>query len=352
MQFVVFMELIGTVVLPVAICLTYTLVINYAFNPPTSFSDAIPLLLLGGVLGLPAMLIIITSGKIVYLLWMVIYLLALPVWNFILPVYAFWHFDDFSWGETRKVQGEGKEIGHAGDGGQTIEVNAVPLRRWDAWEKSRLRKAKRDEKRRTDFQRAFGSAQFHNGPDGLRPIGPFTPRDSSMLDGDMGRYDSETASFISGEEDRWGLQIGHYSVDGPSHVPPPVGLFAVNDTASIYGAPTVAHDQMTAMLDEGWDDEDETSGDAAAHYQPVLSYSPNPNSSTYNVLPHSPGGLKPNFQTPSTSSHSSQASSENRPLASSTAVESWQGHAKRRSGGAEDVPNSPRRGQFNYGTRR
>jgi chitin synthase len=32
---------------------------------------------------------------------MFIYLAALPIWNFILPVYAFWHFDDFSWGETR-----------------------------------------------------------------------------------------------------------------------------------------------------------------------------------------------------------------------------------------------------------
>jgi chitin synthase len=36
---------------------------------------------------------------------MLIYLFALPVWNFLLPLYAFWHFDDFSWGETRYVEG-------------------------------------------------------------------------------------------------------------------------------------------------------------------------------------------------------------------------------------------------------
>ena len=46
-------------------------------------------------------LILITTRKVVYVAWMLIYLLALPVWNLILPVYAFWHFDDFSWGETR-----------------------------------------------------------------------------------------------------------------------------------------------------------------------------------------------------------------------------------------------------------
>ena len=32
-------------------------------------------------------------------------MLALPIWNFILPIYSFWHFDDFTWGETRKVNG-------------------------------------------------------------------------------------------------------------------------------------------------------------------------------------------------------------------------------------------------------
>lgn len=101
MQFVVFMDLLGTVVLPVAICLTYSLIVNMALSPPNSFAKAIPLLLLIAVLGLPGILILITSRKVVYIAWMFIYLLALPIWNFVLPVYSFWHFDDFSWGETR-----------------------------------------------------------------------------------------------------------------------------------------------------------------------------------------------------------------------------------------------------------
>ena len=103
MQFVVFMDLLGTVVLPVAISLTYALVVSMVFDPPNTFEKAIPLMLLVAVIGLPAVLILITTRKIVYVFWMFVYLAALPIWNFVLPVYSFWHFDDFSWGETRSV---------------------------------------------------------------------------------------------------------------------------------------------------------------------------------------------------------------------------------------------------------
>jgi chitin synthase len=104
MQFVVFMDLLGTVVLPIAISLTYMLIVSTAISPPKTFEEAIPLMLLVGVLGLPAILILITTRKVVYVLWMFIYLFSLPIWNFVLPTYAFWHFDDFSWGETRSVR--------------------------------------------------------------------------------------------------------------------------------------------------------------------------------------------------------------------------------------------------------
>lgn len=95
MQFVVFMDLVGTVVLPVALCLTYSLVVNMALNPPKTFQTAIPLILLCAVIGLPAVLILLTARKVVYVAWMGIYLLALPVWNFVLPVCAFWQMDNF-----------------------------------------------------------------------------------------------------------------------------------------------------------------------------------------------------------------------------------------------------------------
>jgi len=35
---------------------------------------------------------------------MLVYLISLPIWNGVLPAYVFWHFDDFSCGQTRKIR--------------------------------------------------------------------------------------------------------------------------------------------------------------------------------------------------------------------------------------------------------
>ena len=124
MQFVVFMDLIGTAVLPVAIALTYSVIIKSIIQPPKDFSGAIPLILLVCVLFMPGFLITLTQMRLSYVGWLIVYLIFLPVWNFILPLYSFWHFDDFSWGETRKVEGEAKQAQqHEAD----EEYNAITL---------------------------------------------------------------------------------------------------------------------------------------------------------------------------------------------------------------------------------
>ncbi|CAJ0840284.1 16971_t:CDS:2 [Entrophospora sp. SA101] len=145
MQFVVFMELIGTVVLPIAILLTYALIISMIIRPPQQFDDMIPLIMLGMLLGLPAILILITTRKLVYIGWMFVYIFALPIWSFILPSYAYWHFDDFSWGETRKVEGEEKSEDHSKKEGE-FNANNIPLKKWEDWERPILHKTKQREK--------------------------------------------------------------------------------------------------------------------------------------------------------------------------------------------------------------
>ncbi|OUM61951.1 glycosyltransferase family 2 protein [Piromyces sp. E2] len=133
MQFVVFMELIGTMVLPAAIIFTYYLIINAIFS---SQKHIFTLCLMAAIMGLPAILIALTSRKIRYILWMIVYLLALPVWNFILPVYAFWHFDDFSWGQTRVVEGEiADKSGRMNDG--KFDSTGIIMKKWEEWEKLR-----------------------------------------------------------------------------------------------------------------------------------------------------------------------------------------------------------------------
>jgi chitin synthase len=145
MQFVIFMELIGTVVLPVAIIMTFVLIATIAQGTITSFTSALPLIMLIMVLFSPALLIFITSRKLIYIAWMIVYLLALPVWNFILPVYSYWHFDDFSWGATRMVEGETKGDSHGKAEGE-FDSSKVSLKRWEDYERRRRRSVRRRER--------------------------------------------------------------------------------------------------------------------------------------------------------------------------------------------------------------
>jgi chitin synthase len=87
--------LFGTVSLPAAVVLTMYLIVSSAISGSTA---TLPLVLLVMTLILPGILVLLTTRKPVYALWMFVYLLALPIWNFALPLYSFWHFDDFSWG--------------------------------------------------------------------------------------------------------------------------------------------------------------------------------------------------------------------------------------------------------------
>lgn len=85
MQFVVIIELIGTVVLPIALAFTaYVIVIAIVRKPV----PVVSLVLLAMVLGLPGVLVVVTAHRTSYVMWMLIYLLALPIWNFLLPLNA------------------------------------------------------------------------------------------------------------------------------------------------------------------------------------------------------------------------------------------------------------------------
>ncbi|KAF9283838.1 hypothetical protein BGZ74_001841, partial [Mortierella antarctica] len=184
MQFVILMELIGTVVLPVAMILTVVLVVNLATMHIQTLAQAAPLILLVFVLAMPAILILLTTRKLIYIVWMFVYLLALPVWNFILPLYAYWHFDDFSWGETRKVAGEAKGEAH-GNADGNFDSSKVPLKRWDDYEKARVRQAKRIE--RAERQRQQGSSPYLRGVGSPSMFSVSADSKSEVLTGDLGQ---------------------------------------------------------------------------------------------------------------------------------------------------------------------
>ena len=102
--------------------------------------QVIPLILLALILGLPGVLIIITAHSPTYMVWMFIYLISLPIWNFVLPTYAFWKFDDFSWGETRKTAGEKtKKAGLEYEG--EFDSSKITMKRWAEFEREKRSRA-------------------------------------------------------------------------------------------------------------------------------------------------------------------------------------------------------------------
>ncbi|KAI8814069.1 putative chitin synthase division II class IV [Cladochytrium replicatum] len=86
MQFVIMLELVGT--------------IHARIRFPESNHPVPQLMLLLCILLAPSLLVAMSTLRLAYVYWLAIYLIALPVWNVLLPLYAFWHFDDFSWGQT------------------------------------------------------------------------------------------------------------------------------------------------------------------------------------------------------------------------------------------------------------
>lgn len=135
MQFVVFIELVGTLILPAAITFTFYVVIISIVKKPT---PVLSLVLLALILGLPGLLIVVTASRWSYLLWMLIYLLSLPIWNFVLPVNAYWRFDDFSWGDTRTIAGGDKGAGHEATEGE-FDSSYIVMRRWRDFEREKHR---------------------------------------------------------------------------------------------------------------------------------------------------------------------------------------------------------------------
>lgn len=166
MQFVVALELFGTIVLPAALIFTGILIYTIA-NPQESFvrDSLLPFGLLCVILFLPAVLILFTSRRWIYIFWMFVYLFAMPVWNFVLPVYAFWHFDDFSWGKTREVSGETKEgeDSHGKKFGQ-FDPSEISLKHWHDWEAG---SRKKHLKTLTTIPLSFG--QGYQTPPSSRP---------------------------------------------------------------------------------------------------------------------------------------------------------------------------------------
>jgi chitin synthase len=140
MRFVVFLDLLSTLVQPVIV--GYIAYLIYLLITASDIVPVMAFILLGAIYGLQA-IIFIMRRKWEMIGWMIIYILATPVFAFGLPLYAFWHMDDFSWGNTRIVTGEkGQKIVLTDEG--KFDPASIPKKKWEEfqaemWEQHTIR---------------------------------------------------------------------------------------------------------------------------------------------------------------------------------------------------------------------
>ncbi|CAK5267523.1 unnamed protein product [Mycena citricolor] len=139
MRFFVFIDLLGTLILPATVVYLFYLIIEVALG-----KQAVPIIalaMIAATYGLQAMIFIL-KREFMLVGWMIVYILSYPVYSFFLPVYSFWCMDEFGWGNTRLVIGEGKDKKVIINEDEKFDDSMIPLKKFsvaaeyeaEAWE--------------------------------------------------------------------------------------------------------------------------------------------------------------------------------------------------------------------------
>ncbi|KAH7905136.1 glycosyltransferase family 2 protein [Hygrophoropsis aurantiaca] len=136
MRFFVFLDLLGTIILPATVVYLVYLIIMVATG--SAALPEISIIMLGITYGLQALIFII-KREFMLVGWMVVYLISYPIYSFFLPVYSFWCMDDFTWGNTRVVIGEGGNKKVLMKEEEKFDESMIPLKKFsdyeaEAWE--------------------------------------------------------------------------------------------------------------------------------------------------------------------------------------------------------------------------
>jgi len=101
MKTVVYLDLVACMILPASTVYAVYLIVLVVLGK-TQFS--LLLLVLYGLLIGVQIVVFLVRSRYDFFFWFIYFtIIGVPVFYFVLPLYAFWHMDDFSWGETRKV---------------------------------------------------------------------------------------------------------------------------------------------------------------------------------------------------------------------------------------------------------
>ncbi|WVR04387.1 hypothetical protein IAU60_001389 [Kwoniella sp. DSM 27419] len=239
MRFVVFIDLVSTIVAPVTVA--YIVYLVYLIVHDGSSIPVLSIVMLAAIYGLQA-LVFVFRLRWDMIAWMVFYILAIPVFSFFLPLYSFWKMDDFSWGSTRLVVGEkGKKIVIHDEG--KFDPRSIPLKSWNDYENE-----------------LWDQDSNHSGSYLPRVKGEYNSRPSSSYDNyDGGRSRGLSPANSYGDlksHSQMGSVYGGMGLGGPPQLPyssheglmgSPMGSVAhlsmadnrsmYGDNRSIYGGP-------------------------------------------------------------------------------------------------------------------
>jgi len=131
LRFVVMIDLFATLIQPVTLIYMVYLIYYIIFSGEKL--PTISLLLILSMYGFQV-IIYLLKKQWQHVGWMIIYLMAMPLFGFYIPLYSFWHFDDFSWGNTRVVVGDGKKKEFVPEN-EKFDPSSIPTKTWDDYER-------------------------------------------------------------------------------------------------------------------------------------------------------------------------------------------------------------------------
>ncbi|ORX75918.1 hypothetical protein BCR32DRAFT_284732 [Anaeromyces robustus] len=168
LRFVVFLDLFATLTQPATII--YLLYLFYVVIARGEKLPVLSLLLLLAMYGFQV-IIFLLKKQWQHVGWMIIYILALPLFGFYIPLYSFWHFDDFSWGNTRVViDRKMRKKGKKGNN-EIYDPKTIPMKKWEDYERELYEQQESSkDSRASDFNNSNGApGSYTSSVPGLPP---------------------------------------------------------------------------------------------------------------------------------------------------------------------------------------
>ncbi|KAL0581503.1 hypothetical protein V5O48_000561 [Marasmius crinis-equi] len=131
MRIFVYIDLLSTIILPATVVYLAYLIVTVATKAAPL--PTIAIIMIAAVYGLQA-IIFILKREFMLIGWMVVYIVSYPVYSFFLPVYSFWCMDEFGWGNTRLVIGEGKDKKVIINEDEKFDDSMIPLKKFSEYE--------------------------------------------------------------------------------------------------------------------------------------------------------------------------------------------------------------------------